>query len=127
MGISQDAPATAHTNGVNGANGTNGVKKAKLPTHPLGPLTPDEIRQTSSIVAQSWPQGTQFRFKSIKLREPTKTELIPYLEAERAGKELPSIERFSDVVYYIKNTVCRLKGETLTCLSCELTLPPHLG
>jgi len=103
MGISQDAPAK-----TNGVNGVNGVQKSKLPTHPLGPLTPDEIRRTSSVIAQSWPQGTQFRFKSIKLREPTKAELIPYLEAERAGKELPVIERFSDVVYYLKNTVSPL-------------------
>lgn len=101
MGISQDAPATeAHK-----TNGVNGIKKAKVPTHPLGPLTGDEISRSSRLVAQSWPQGTQFRFKSIKLREPTKTELVPYLEAERAGRELPAIERLSDVVYYIKNTV----------------------
>ncbi|KAB5536213.1 copper amine oxidase [Coniochaeta sp. 2T2.1] len=100
MGISQDSPAVEapHTNGV------NGVKKTKVPTHPLGPLTGAEISRSSGLVAQSWPQGTQFRYKSIKLREPAKAELLPYLEAERTGMELPSIERLADVIYYIKNT-----------------------
>lgn len=101
MGISQDAPAAEAFK----ADGVNGVKKSNVPTHPLGPLTGEEIRRSSRLVAESWPQGTQFRFKSIKLREPPKAELFPYLEAESAGKELPAIERLSDVVYYIKNTV----------------------
>jgi len=101
MGISHDTPATEAPT----SNGVNGIKKAKAPTHPLGPLTGDEITRSSRLVAQSWPQGTQFRFKSIKLREPPKAELIPYLEAERAGKEVSAIDRLSDVVYYIKNTV----------------------
>ncbi|OIW26880.1 hypothetical protein CONLIGDRAFT_635126 [Coniochaeta ligniaria NRRL 30616] len=100
MGVSHDSPAAEPPK----TNGANGVKKSKLPTHPLGPLTGDEISRSSRLVVQSWPAGTEFRFKSIKLREPPKTELIPYLEAERAGKELPTIDRLSDVVYYLKNT-----------------------
>lgn len=88
---------------------TNGTQtdgaKAKKPVHPLGPLSPEEISRSSKLLAQSWPEGTLFRFKSIVLREPTKAELLPYLEAEWSGKELPSIDRLSDVVYYIKNTV----------------------
>ncbi|RKU40465.1 hypothetical protein DL546_002320 [Coniochaeta pulveracea] len=87
---------------------TNGTQtdgaKAKKPVHPLGPLSPEEISRSSKLLAQSWPEGTLFRFKSIVLREPTKAELLPYLEAEWSGKELPSIDRLSDVVYYIKNT-----------------------
>lgn len=98
MGCSHDAPAAE-------APKVNGTKKSTVPTHPLGPLTGDEISRSSRLVAQSWPEGTQFRFKSIKLREPPKAELFPYLEAEWAGKELPVIDRLSDVVYYIKNTV----------------------
>jgi primary-amine oxidase len=93
----------AHTNGTY----TNGVK-AKKPAavHPLGPLSPEEISRSSSLLAQSWPEGTLFKYKSIVLREPSKAELLPYLGAERSGKELPSIDRLSDVIYYIKNTVC---------------------
>lgn len=116
MGISSDSPAAE----VPKANGVNGVKKSKVPTHPLGPLTGDEISRSSRLVAQSWPEGTQFRFKSIKLREPTKSELIPYLEAERAGKEVPTIDRLSDVVYYLKNTVSILILGLMRCsrLTC---------
>jgi len=102
MGISSDSPAAQAPM----ANGVNGVKKPKVvPTHRLGPVTGEEISRSSRLVAQSWPEGTQFRFKSIKLREPPKSELMPYLEADRAGKELPAIERLIDVVYYLKNTV----------------------
>lgn len=90
--------------GVNGA--TRADKRApSSPPHPLGPLSADEITGSSHLIAQSWPQGTLLLFKSLKLREPPKTKLVPYLAAERAGASLPAIDRRSDVLYYIKNTV----------------------
>lgn len=108
MGINSEPKVNsdhAHTNGTY----TNGVRAKKpAPVHPLGPLSPEEISRSSQLLAQSWPEGTLFRFKSIVLREPTKAELLPYLDAEWSGKEPPSIDRLSDVVYYIKNTVCLL-------------------
>jgi len=94
--------------GVDGANGAE--KRAPFPSHPLGPLSADEIARSSHLIAQEWPQGTSLLFKVVKLREPAKKELVPYLEAERAGGELAPIDRRSDVLYYIKNTVCFATG-----------------
>ena len=96
----------AGVNGVNSANGTKGP--ATYPSHPLGPLSGVEITQSSRLVTESWPEGTLFQFKSVKLREPAKKELVPYLTAERAGGSLPSIDRRSDVLYYIRNTVSQI-------------------
>jgi primary-amine oxidase len=106
MVISSESKGAAEPPTINGTH-TIGVKKPKAsPVHLLGPLSGEEISRSSSLLTRSWPEGTLFKFKSIVLREPPKTELLPYLEAERSGQELPSIDRFSDVVYYIKNTVC---------------------
>lgn len=92
--------------GVNGAIGPTGdEKRAFFPSHPLGPLSPDEITGSSQLIARAWPQGTLFLFKSVKLREPAKKVLAPYLETERQGGSPPPIDRRSDVLYYIKNTV----------------------
>lgn len=99
--LSRAQPAGGADAGVNGAN----EKKARFPSHPLGPLSTDEITQSSRLIAQSWPQDTLFLFKSVKLREPAKKELAPYLEDERAGRDLTPIDRRSDVLYYIRNTV----------------------
>jgi primary-amine oxidase len=129
MGNSSDspvanAPVTSGTNGTDG--GVNGVNKSRsAPTHPLGPLTAEEISRSSRLVAQSWPEGTLFRFKVIKLREPTKTELLSYLDAKRAGTDLPAIDRLSDVAYYIKNTVrtlppCRVLPSTTDVMAARI-------
>lgn len=105
-------PANKPFNGLNIRHAVNGINAHRIsrpvPTHPLGPLTAEEIKQSSRLMVQSWPEGTLFRFKVIKLREPAKSELVPYLKAERSGQSLPAIDRLVDVVYYIKNTVGRL-------------------
>jgi primary-amine oxidase len=130
MGVSSDSPVakarvTSGTNGTNGGvNGVNNSSSAPT-THPLGPLTAEEISRSSRLVAQSWPEGTLFRFKVIKLREPTKTELLSYLDAKRAGTDLPAIDRLSDVAYYIKNTVrtlppCRVLPSTTDVMAARI-------
>lgn len=105
MGANSESRVAAEPPTTNGVNGVNESKAAT--THPLGPLAAEEISRSSRLIAQSWPEGTMFKFKVIKLREPSKSDLVPYLEAERSGKELPAIGRRSDVAYYIKNTVGR--------------------
>lgn len=81
-----------------------GGKKATL-QHPLGPLTASEISESASLIKGLWPSNTNIQFKSITLREPAKADLLPFLGAEHAGRQTPSVERRSFVVYYIRNTV----------------------
>lgn len=74
-------------------------------SHPLGPLARQEIAQSSALIKGQWPEGTKFHFKIVTLLEPPKAELVPYLEAERAGQTPKPIDRKSQVVYYLRNTV----------------------
>lgn len=73
--------------------------------HPLGPLSAQEIIQSSSLIKAYWPAGTDCHFKVITLLEPAKAELIPYLQAERAGQSPTDIDRRAFVVYYFRRTV----------------------
>jgi primary-amine oxidase len=50
--------------------------------HPLDPLTAQEIRQAAAIVRRDRGVGDGWRFASIELREPAKTDL-PALESGR--------------------------------------------
>jgi primary-amine oxidase len=75
------------------------------PQHPLGPLTAGEISESARLIKSLWPSNTNIQFKVITLKEPNKTELVPFLAAEHAGGSTPTIERKSFVVYYIRNTV----------------------
>lgn len=84
---------------------SNGTSKKSTPSHPLGPLTASEISQSSDLIRAQWPEGTKFQFKVVTLLEPPKTELAPYLQAERAGQPVKPIDRKSQVVYYLRNTV----------------------
>ena len=92
--MSQDTPSK------NGSGSVNAHKRH----HPLGPLTGDEIIQASDLVKKCWGE-TALQFKVITLQEPVKTELIPYLAAERAGETTPHIDRRAFVVYYFRGTV----------------------
>lgn len=79
--------------------------------HPIAPLTAAEITESSKFIRESWPANTSLQFKVVTLDEPSKTELVPYLAAERAGGKLPTIARKSMVVYYIRNTVSIISSE----------------
>ncbi|KAL8925133.1 MAG: hypothetical protein Q9208_003638 [Pyrenodesmia sp. 3 TL-2023] len=87
---------------VSSAGGV-GVAK-QVSSHPLSPLTSSEITHTSALVQSLYPKSTSLQYKSITLQEPAKSELVPYLDAERSGITLPSIERRAFVSYYIRNT-----------------------
>lgn len=86
-----------------------GAKKTTTLQHPIGPLTASEISASSKLIKEQWPQGTDIQFKVITLKEPNKSELVPFLAAEHAGHTLPfeSIDRRSFVNYYIRNTVSK--------------------
>jgi primary-amine oxidase len=86
-----------------------GGKKATI-QHPLGPLTSDEISESASLIKGLWPSNTNIQFKTITLQEPSKADLVPFLEAEHAGQQTPAVERRSFVVYYIRNTVSVLQS-----------------
>ncbi|KAL2262495.1 hypothetical protein VTK26DRAFT_1128 [Humicola hyalothermophila] len=72
--------------------------------HPLGPLTAHEIVQSANLIRACWPEGVDCHFKIVTLLEPAKAELVPFLVAERAGLERPSIDRRALVVYYFRGT-----------------------
>jgi primary-amine oxidase len=82
-----------------------GAKSTETEQHPIAPLTAHEISESSRLIKESWPEGTNFAFKAITLQEPAKAELLPFLTAQREGRKTTSIERRSFVVYYIRNTV----------------------
>src|SRR5947209_2707587 len=73
--------------------------------HPLCPLTASEISNTAQLIKNLWPSNADLLFKVITLEEPQKKHLVPYLDAEHAGKTVPRIDRKAFVAYYLKNTV----------------------
>ncbi|EJT99280.1 copper amine oxidase [Dacryopinax primogenitus] len=57
--------------------------------HPFDPLTPAEIQNTVAVLKAQFPD-VPLRFKVIEILEPTKSDVIPFIEAERLGKPLPA-------------------------------------
>lgn len=85
---------------------TNGTHNKMAPlSHPLGPVTKDEISQSSALIRAQWPEGTEFQFKIVTLLEPPKAELVPYLDALKAGQTPKPLDRKTTVIYYLRNTV----------------------
>ena len=76
--------------------------------HPLSPLTASEIVQAADFIRHLYPSATRLQFKAVTLEEPAKARLVPYLDAEHAGKRLPALDRKAFVSYYIRNTVSLL-------------------
>ncbi|KAJ9639802.1 hypothetical protein H2204_003595 [Knufia peltigerae] len=56
--------------------------------HPLDPMRPEEIWLASQILRKARP-GEQVVFRIINLQEPSKSMLLPYLEAEHLQQTLP--------------------------------------
>lgn len=57
--------------------------------HPFDPITPGEIQLAVKILEAAFP-GVSLRYKKIDVNEPLKREVVPYIEAERLGKPLPT-------------------------------------
>ncbi|KAL5392802.1 hypothetical protein DPSP01_000501 [Paraphaeosphaeria sporulosa] len=72
--------------------------------HPLAPLSEKELTSAAAIIRASWPAHTDVHFKVVTLQEPPKAEVVPYLEAEHSGTQLPPVSRRAFINYYIRNT-----------------------
>ncbi|EEP78770.1 copper amine oxidase 1 [Uncinocarpus reesii 1704] len=69
--------------------------------HPLDQLRAEEILHAREAVLHAWPKAL-IQFRSIFLEEPTKSSLLPFLEAEHAGslsKDTPRPPRLARVQY----------------------------
>lgn len=76
-----------------------------LAVHPLSPLSAYEIVQAADLIRHLYPSSIELQFKAVTLEEPEKARLVPYLDAERGGRKVPSIDRKAYSSYYIRNTV----------------------
>lgn len=78
--------------------------------HPFDPITPGEITLATKILQAAFPDVT-LRYKKIDLQEPIKAEVVPYIEAERLGKPLPTKPtRLLQVLFHRMDTGAFFKG-----------------
>ncbi|TWU72970.1 hypothetical protein ED733_003858 [Metarhizium rileyi] len=61
--------------------------------HPLAQLSADEFTKARDVVIQQHGGSQTVYFRQISLEEPAKQSLIPYLEAEHAGRLTPDTPR----------------------------------
>lgn len=57
--------------------------------HPFDPISPGEIKLAVHILEATFP-GVQLRYKRIDVNEPIKKDVLPYIEAERLRRPLPT-------------------------------------
>ena len=72
------------------------------PPHPLAPLTEAEFAVARDTILSSHGPSEPLFFRSLHRQEPTKAELVPFLELEHAGKltdETPRPPRLAAVEY----------------------------
>lgn len=73
--------------------------------HPFAPLSGAEITNAASIIRKSWPEDTDLQFRVITLREPDKSTVVPFLDAENSGENYSTpLTRKAFIVYYLRNT-----------------------
>lgn len=75
---------------------------ASAPPHPLAPLTEAEFAIARDAILKSHGPSEPLFFRSLYRQEPTKAELVPFLELEHAGKltdETPRPPRLAVVEY----------------------------
>ncbi|KAJ0313291.1 hypothetical protein COL516b_000223 [Colletotrichum fioriniae] len=73
--------------------------------HPLDPLRPEEISQAAGIVRDS-NQSKEIFYRAISLVEPSKTELVKFLDSEHAGnRDAVHPARQARVQAYIAKTL----------------------
>ncbi|KAB2570884.1 Copper amine oxidase 1 [Lasiodiplodia theobromae] len=71
---------------------------------PFDPVAPNEIQLASSILSAAIP-GVPLRYKRVSLHEPVKRDVIPYIEAQRLGQQLPAPpERVLQILFHRKDT-----------------------
>lgn len=59
------------------------------PPHPFDPISPEEIKLAVRILEATFP-GVPLRYKRIDINEPIKKDVLPYIEAERLRRPLPT-------------------------------------
>ena len=74
-----------------------------IPKHPLDPLTADEILKVSALLKAHSPKQS-LHFKIITIIEPPKTQLRPFLKAERNGAIKENLTRKASSLYYHRGT-----------------------
>ncbi|KAI9727346.1 MAG: hypothetical protein M1828_006966 [Chrysothrix sp. TS-e1954] len=78
--------------------------KKNSAAHPLSPLSPHEIINASTLLQNTWPEGTDLHFKSLMLQEPSKAQVISLLECEKNDESFTLPERKASISYYIRRT-----------------------
>ncbi|KHO01369.1 copper amine oxidase 1 [Metarhizium album ARSEF 1941] len=66
---------------------------AAVSPHPLTQLTADEFVRARDVVTKQYAASQSLYFRQINLEEPSKESLVPYLEAEHAGRLTPDTPR----------------------------------
>jgi Cu2+-containing amine oxidase len=69
--------------------------------HPLLTLQPQEVTATSNIIRQANP-GRDVVFRIIAIKEPRRSLVVVFLEAERSSAPLPHVPRCTYVSYQFK-------------------------
>ncbi|PWY84418.1 copper amine oxidase [Aspergillus eucalypticola CBS 122712] len=97
--------------------------------HPFDSITPAEIVLATKILAVAFP-GVPLRYKKIDIQEPIKSEVVPFIEAERLGKPLPAKPtRLLLVLFHRMDTMafCKalLNSDTRSIISAK-ELPKHV-
>ncbi|PYI27693.1 copper amine oxidase [Aspergillus indologenus CBS 114.80] len=78
--------------------------------HPFDPISPAEIVLATKLVEAAFP-GVKLRYKKIDIQEPIKSEVVPYIEAERLGQPLPpKPTRLLQVLFHRLDTGAFLKA-----------------
>ncbi|ORY81302.1 primary-amine oxidase [Leucosporidium creatinivorum] len=72
--------------------------------HPLDPASATELLQALALIQATYGPDVVLHWKTAGLEETPKHQLVPFLEAERAGKSIPAPDRLIFVMYYIKKT-----------------------
>lgn len=97
--------------------------------HPFDSISPAEIVLATKILAAAFP-GVPLRYKKIDIQEPIKSEVVPFIEAERLGKPLPAKPtRLLLVLFHRMDTMafCKalLNADTRSVISAK-ELPKHV-
>ncbi|KAI9743826.1 MAG: hypothetical protein M1818_002560 [Claussenomyces sp. TS43310] len=86
MSLPEEVPQESHVDGI------HSLELSYVP-HPLDQLSIAESDKARDSVIAARGKDVLLRFRSIFLDEPAKHELVPFLEAEHAGKLSPETSR----------------------------------
>jgi primary-amine oxidase len=99
MTSEKDAPLPARLKGIDSA------MHSSFP-HPLDPLTSDEFEKARKCIISARGNDVIIKFRAIYLEEPSKHELVPFLEAEHSNgidSHTPRPARLAMVLYDVVN------------------------